>query len=46
MNEKFGLNEQTYLKIKKALNKFGFKFLIFGSRARGDYKKQFVCFMK
>ena len=40
MNEKFGLNEQTYLKIKKALNKFGFKFLIFGSRARGDYKKQ------
>lgn len=40
MNEKFGLNEQTYLKIKNILNKFEYKFLIFGSRARGDYKKQ------
>lgn len=40
MNEKFGLNEQTYLKIKNILNKFKYKFLIFGSRARGDYRKQ------
>ena len=40
MKEKFGLNEDIYLKIKNVLNKFEFKFLIFGSRARGDYKKQ------
>lgn len=36
---KFGLSEETYIKIKNVLNKFTqHKFKIFGSRARGDYK--------
>ena len=36
---KFGLSEEIYIKIKNVLKKFSqYKFKIFGSRARGDYK--------
>lgn len=36
---KFGLSEDTYIKLKKVINKYSnYKFKIFGSRARGDYK--------
>ena len=36
---KFGLSEDTYIKLKKVKNKYSnYKFKIFGSRARGDYK--------
>ena len=36
---KFGLSEDTYIKLKEVVNKYGnYKFKIFGSRARGDYK--------
>lgn len=37
---KFGLSEKNYQEIKRALQKFPYKFLIFGSRARGDYKNE------
>lgn len=37
---KYGLSEGTYLKIKGIVEKYSnYKFKIFGSRARGDYKK-------
>ena len=36
---KYGLSEEVYKKIKKVINKnSNYKFLLFGSRARGDYK--------
>lgn len=35
----FGLSEEVYLKIIEKINKYQNEFLIFGSRARGDYKK-------
>ena len=36
---KYGLSDENYLKIKIVINKFPkYKFKIFGSRARGDYK--------
>ena len=35
---KFGLREEIYNKIKKITQKYNYKFIIFGSRARGDYK--------
>lgn len=36
---KFGLSEEIYIKIKEIVNKYNnYKFKIFGSRARGDYK--------
>ena len=36
---KYGLSEETYNKIKEVIkkNKY-YKFILFGSRARGDYK--------
>ena len=37
---KFGLSEETYAKIKEVVNNNKrYKFILFGSRARGDYKK-------
>lgn len=35
----FGLSEEVYLKIIEKINKYQNEFLIFGSRAREDYKK-------
>ena len=35
----FGLNKETVKKLKNISKKFKYKFYIFGSRARGDYKK-------
>ena len=35
----FGLNKETVIKLKNISKKFTYKFYIFGSRARGDYKK-------
>ena len=36
---KFGLSEEIYIKLKEIVNKYNnYKFKIFGSRARGDYK--------
>ena len=35
-----GVSEETYSKIKKIIDKYPeAKFKLFGSRARGDYKK-------
>ena len=37
---KYGLSDETYNKIKKIVEKYNkYEFLIFGSRARGNYKK-------
>ena len=37
---KYGLNEENYEKIKNIINKYqNYKFKIFGSRARGEYKE-------
>ncbi len=36
---KFGLEEDVYKEIKNALSKFPYTFYIFGSRAKGNYKK-------
>ena len=37
---KYGLSEETYDKIKKVIsNNTNYHFLLFGSRARGNYKK-------
>ncbi len=36
---KFGLEENVYKEIKSALLKFPYIFYIFGSRAKGNYKK-------
>ena len=36
---KFGLSDEIYIKIKNIANKYTkYNFLIFGSRARGDFK--------
>ena len=35
----FGLSDEIYLNIMKIINKYESEFVIFGSRARGDYKK-------
>lgn len=38
--EKFGLTEYTYKQIKDIINKYNkYEFRLFGSRARGNYKK-------
>lgn len=38
---KYGLSDEIYFKIKKVIEKnFKYKFKIFGSRARGDFKKE------
>ena len=37
---KFGLENEVYNEIKNCLNLFPYKFLIFGSKARGDFKKE------
>lgn len=38
--EKFGLSENTYKQIKEVINKYNqYEFRLFGSRARGNYKK-------
>lgn len=36
---KFGLSNEIYGKIKEKINKYDYIFKIFGSRARGDFKK-------
>lgn len=37
---KYGLTEEVYNKIKEVVKKYNkYEFKIFGSRARGDYKK-------
>ena len=37
---KFGLTDETFKKIKNVVDKFrNYDFFVFGSRARGDYKK-------
>ncbi len=36
---KFGLSKNNFNKILSVVNKYPYKFYIFGSRARGDYKK-------
>lgn len=37
---KYGLSEETYNKIQKVIkNNQKYKFILFGSRARGDYKE-------
>ena len=36
---RYGLSEETYNKIKEVIKKNkDYKFILFGSRARGDYK--------
>ena len=35
---KFGLREEIYIKIKDITKKYKNRFVVFGSRARGDYK--------
>lgn len=36
----YGLTESTYVNLKRVINKYNkYIFKIFGSRARGDYKK-------
>ena len=38
--EKFGLSEYTYKQIKEIIDKYKqYEFRLFGSRARGNYKK-------
>lgn len=34
----YGLSEEIFEKIKNIVNKFDYQFILFGSRARGDYK--------
>lgn len=36
---RFGLSEKNFNKLLNVINKYPYKFYIFGSRARGDYKK-------
>lgn len=37
---KFGLSNETYQKIKKVVEQYShYQFKVFGSRARGDFKK-------
>lgn len=35
----FGLSNEIYEKIMNIVKKYEYKFILFGSRARGDYKK-------
>lgn len=35
---KFGLRDEIYIRIEEITKKYKYKFVIFGSRARGDYK--------
>ena len=35
----FGIREEIYIKIKEITSKYEYEFFIFGSRARGDYRK-------
>lgn len=35
----FGIREEIYIKIKEITAKYDYEFYIFGSRARGDYRK-------
>lgn len=36
---KYGLTDRSYKKIKEVINKYSdYEFIVFGSRARGDYK--------
>lgn len=35
---RFGLRDEIYSKIKEITKKYDYKFIIFGSRARGNYK--------
>lgn len=35
----FGLSEKTYKKILEITQKYNVQFILFGSRARGDYKE-------
>ena len=35
---KFGLRDEIYIRIEKITKKYKYKFVVFGSRARGDYK--------
>ena len=34
----FGLSKEIYKKIKSIIEKYDYNFILFGSRARGDYK--------
>lgn len=34
----FGLSKETYQKIMNIIKKYQYEFILFGSRARGDYK--------
>ena len=34
----FGLSKETYEKIINIVNKYNYEFILFGSRARGNYK--------
>lgn len=36
---KFGLREEIYIKILEIVAKYNYNFVMFGSRARGDYRK-------
>lgn len=35
----FGIREEIWKKIKEVIQKYHYEFKIFGSRARGDYRK-------
>lgn len=35
---KFGLRDEIYVRIEEITKRYKYKFVIFGSRARGDYK--------
>lgn len=35
---KFGLRDEIYIRIEEITKKYKYKFVVFGSRARGDYK--------
>ena len=38
---KYGLSDEIYLKLKEIINKYSkYKFKLFGSRARGNFKKE------
>lgn len=36
---KFGLSEEIYQEVKRIVKKYPYRFKIFGSRARGNYKR-------
>ena len=44
---KYGLSEETYDKIKKVIsNNTKYHFLLFGSRARGNYKRHLILILQ